>query len=69
PEFSQVSLQAARESITLLKNDNDFLPLGKNSKVLVTGPNANLHTVLNGGWTYTWQGNEESLYPKDKKTI
>lgn len=69
PEFAQVSLQAARESITLLKNDNGFLPLSKNSKVLVTGPNANLRSVLNGGWTYTWQGNEEALYPKEKKTI
>lgn len=68
-EFAEVSLQAARESITLLKNDNNFLPLSKNSKVLVTGPNANLRSVLNGGWTYTWQGNEEALYPKDKKTI
>jgi len=66
---AKLSLQAAREALTLLKNDNTFLPLKRNRKVLVTGPNANLRSVLNGGWTYTWQGNEESVYPKDKKTI
>ncbi|ELS01405.1 beta-glucosidase-like glycosyl hydrolase [Xenococcus sp. PCC 7305] len=69
PEFAQVSLQAARESLTLLKNDQDLLPLNKNQKILVTGPNANLRSVLNGGWTYTWQGNEESLYPTSQNTI
>lgn len=69
PEFAAVSLQAAREALTLLKNDGDYLPLDKNKKVLVTGPTANLRSVLNSGWTYTWQGNEESLYPKNKKTI
>lgn len=68
-ESANLSLQAAREALTLLKNNNGFLPLKKNMKVLVTGPNANLRSVLNGGWTYTWQGNEESVYPKDKKTI
>ncbi len=69
PKFAQVSLQAAREALTLLKNDNGLLPLDKNQKILVTGPNANLRSVLNGGWTYTWQGNEESLYPKTQETI
>ena len=69
PEFAQVSLQAAREALTLLKNDNGLLPLDKNQKILVTGPNANLRSVLNGGWTYTWQGDEESLYPKTQATI
>jgi beta-glucosidase len=69
PESVQVSLQAAREALTLLKNDGGLLPLNKNLKVLVTGPAAHLRSVLNGGWTYTWQGNEESLYPKTKKTI
>lgn len=68
-QFAEVSLQAAREAITLLKNENGFLPISKNFRVLVTGPNANLRSVLNGGWTYTWQGNEEALYPLDKRTI
>lgn len=68
-EFAAISLQAAREALTLLKNEENFLPLNKNQKVLVTGPAANLRSVLNSGWTYTWQGNEESLYPKNKKTI
>ena len=69
PEYAQVSLQAARESLTLLKNDNNILPLSKNKKVLVTGPTADSLISLNNGWTWVWQGSEESLYPKDKMTI
>ena len=65
----QTNLEASEESISLVKNENNFLPLSKNIKVLVTGPTANLLSPLNGGWTITWQGNEESLYPKDKPTI
>lgn len=63
------SLQAAQEAITLLKNEDDFLPLKKDTKVLVTGPAANLRSLLNSGWTYRWQGDEEALYPEDQKTI
>ncbi len=66
---TQINLQAARETITLLENKNSTLPLNKNIKVLVTGPNANLLSVLNGGWSLTWQGNNESLFPEEKFTI
>jgi beta-glucosidase len=65
----EVALQAARESMTLLKNEGGLLPLAKNRKVLVTGPTANSLLPLNNGWTYVWQGSEESLYPKDRPTI
>jgi beta-glucosidase len=68
-EFTKQNLNAAHESITLVKNDSNVLPLKKNSKVLVSGPTANMLSPLNSGWTITWQGNEESLYPKDKNTI
>jgi beta-glucosidase len=64
-----VSLQAARESITLLKNTDNLLPLAKGRKVLVTGPAADSLLPLNNGWTYTWQGTKENLYPKDRPTI
>jgi len=69
PESRQTSLQAARESMTLLKNTNNLLPLSKDRKVLVTGPTADSLISLNNGWTYVWQGSEESLYPKDRPTI
>jgi beta-glucosidase len=69
PESRQASLQAARESMTLLKNANNLLPLTKDRKVLVTGPTADSLISLNNGWTYVWQGSEESLYPKDRLTI
>ncbi|HEV2835182.1 MAG TPA: glycoside hydrolase family 3 N-terminal domain-containing protein [Pyrinomonadaceae bacterium] len=69
PESRQVSLDAARESITLLKNTNNILPLAKTAKVLITGPTSDSLISLNNGWTYVWQGSEESLYPKDRHTI
>jgi beta-glucosidase len=69
PESRQVALQAAQESLTLLKNSENILPLPKNKKVLVTGPTADSLISLNNGWTYVWQGSEESLYPRDRHTI
>src|SRR5689334_11077576 len=69
PEYRAVSLDAARESITLLKNSNNILPLAKTTKVLVTGPTADSLVSMNNGWTYVWQGSEEGLYPKDRHTI
>ncbi|GJM32824.1 MAG: glycosyl hydrolase [Saprospiraceae bacterium] len=68
-EHTAVSLEAALESITLLKNEQ-ALPLAKNSKVLVTGPTANAMMCLNGGWSRTWQGNSPKWDAEDnKKTI
>jgi beta-glucosidase len=68
-ESRQIALQAAQESLTLLKNTNDLLPLSKNRKVLVTGPTADSMISLNNGWTYVWQGSEPSLFPADRMTI
>jgi beta-glucosidase len=65
----KVNLQAAQEAMTLLKNDGNVLPLAKGRKVLVTGPTANKLSVLNGGWSTTWQVDQEQLYPQDKNTI
>jgi beta-glucosidase len=69
PEGRKASLEAARESITLLKNEKGALPLAKTARVLVTGPDADSLVPLNNGWTYTWQGNFEPIYPKNRPTI
>ena len=68
-KFADVSYDAAKQSITLLKNNNDILPLAKNKKVLVTGYAANSLNVLNGGWTHTWQGDNKDVMYKNKQTI
>ncbi|MGE5437940.1 MAG: glycoside hydrolase family 3 N-terminal domain-containing protein [Syntrophothermus sp.] len=68
-DSKNINQQAANESIVLVKNDNNILPLSKDKKILVTGPTANMLSVLNGGWTITWQGNEETLYPQEKNTV
>jgi len=68
-EFEKAAYNTAAESITLLKNKNNTLPLKKNAKVLVTGPNANSMRCLNGGWTYTWQGERTDEYGAKYNTI
>jgi beta-glucosidase len=68
-EFATAAYNTAAESITLLKNNNNTLPLKANAKVLVTGPNANSMRTLNGGWTYTWQGDRTDEYGARYNTI
>ena len=56
-DSKEFNLEAARESIILAKN-NGILPLNKTDtkRILVAGPSGDLMKVLNGGWSYTWQG-------------
>lgn len=68
-EFEKASYKTAAESITLLKNTNNTLPFRANAKVLLTGPNANSMRTLNGGWTYTWQGERTDEYATKYNTI
>jgi beta-glucosidase len=67
--FEQSAYEAAGESITLLKNTNNILPLKKGAKLLVTGPNANSMRSLNGGWSYSWQGEKVSEFADRYNTI
>jgi beta-glucosidase len=50
------TLRAARESMTLLRNQNGALPLSPTGKVVVTGPSADSMTNQLGGWSVSWQG-------------
>ena len=68
-EAHRTALQAAHESIVLLRNSNHILPLASAGKILVTGPTADSLIPLNNGWSYTWQGDKGDLYPKDKPTV
>lgn len=68
-EFEKAAYQTAAESITLLKNTNNFLPLKKDIKLLVTGPNANSMRTLNGAWTYSWQGEKVEEFAAKYNTI
>ena len=74
PEFASakhenIALKSAEESIVLLKNRNDILPLKKGMKILVTGPNANSMRCLNGGWSYSWQGHLTDRFASKYNTI
>ncbi|MCX6181408.1 MAG: glycoside hydrolase family 3 C-terminal domain-containing protein [Bacteroidetes bacterium] len=69
PEYRENTLEAAREAITLLKNEKNILPLAKNKKVLVLGPTSNSKTSLNGCWSYTWQGQDASYFDAKDLTL
>ncbi len=68
-EHALVALQSAEEAITLLKNESSILPLSSKAKVLITGPNANSMRTLNGGWSYSWQGEIADKHAGDYNTI
>jgi beta-glucosidase len=68
PESVERARQAARATMTLLENDGT-LPLRRDARILVTGPAANSLTALNGGWTYTWQGVDDSDFPAGTQSV
>jgi beta-glucosidase len=55
-EHRAVARQAVRESLVLLKNHDQLLPLSRRQRVLVAGDGADDVAKQCGGWTYTWQG-------------
>jgi beta-glucosidase len=59
-KFKNMAKQAALESITLLKNESQTLPLQSTQRILVAGPGAASINMLNGAWTHTWQGMDAS---------
>ena len=63
------ALQAARESIVLLRNENNTLPAASPRKILVTGQSADSKRNLAGGWTLAWQGAKEERYPNEMMTL
>ncbi len=65
----QLAYKAASESITLLKNSDNILPLKGKPKILVTGPNGNNMRTLNGAWSYSWQGELTDRFAGDFNTI
>lgn len=68
-EFEAAAYETARESMTLLKNEDNILPLPADARILVAGPNAHTMRALNGGWSYTWQGRDNEAFTGDYATI
>ena len=76
PRDRRVSLQAARESVTLLRNrpvadGASLLPLSEEQDVLVTGPTAHSMQSMHNGWSYTWQGGgaAQQMFPAGRPTL
>ena len=73
-EFAKLALDGAVESMVLLKNEGNILPIAPRTsnhapRILVTGPNANQMRCLNGGWSYTWQGHRTDEFAQQYNTI
>ena len=68
-EFAKLALEGATESMVLLKNERNILPLQHGKKILLTGPNANQMRCLDGGWSYTWQGHHTDEFAGKYNTI
>lgn len=68
-EFAKIALEGATESMVLLKNEGNILPLQHGKKILLTGPNANQMRCLDGGWSYTWQGHRADEFAGKYNTI
>lgn len=68
-EFAKLAFEGATESMVLLKNKGNILPLQHGKKILLTGPNANQMRCLDGGWSYTWQGHRADEFAGKYNTI
>lgn len=60
PNNKSIARQAVRESLVLLKNNNNILPLDPKKKILVVGDGADNISKICGGWTLSWQGNNHN---------
>ena len=78
PEHKNVARQAVRESLVLLKNNNQLLPIDPSKTILVVGDGASSISKASGGWTLSWQGtghsndkfpNGESILEGIEKTV
>ncbi len=68
-ESKAAARMTAEESITLLKNTENLLPLSANKRVLLTGPNAHSLRTLQGGWTLSWQGEKVERFIDNRNTF
>ncbi len=64
PEHRALAREAVRQSLVLLKNDNQTLPIAKETPLMfVAGQAAEDIGLQVGGWTITWQGKEGKIMP------
>tara|TARA_B100000700_G_scaffold257036_1_gene290553 strand:+ start:4474 stop:6837 length:2364 start_codon:yes stop_codon:yes gene_type:complete len=60
PKNREIARQAVRESMVLLKNNNQVLPIDNSKTILVIGDGAESISKASGGWTLSWQGTGHS---------
>ena len=62
-EYRAVAEKLVEESLVLLKNENDLLPIKEGTKVYITGPAANDQQSQCGGWTLAWNASPTKEIP------
>lgn len=60
PEHRAVAREAVRKSLVLIKNNGAVLPIKPSKTILITGEGADNIGMQTGGWTLSWQGNDNS---------
>ncbi|MFP4335123.1 MAG: glycoside hydrolase family 3 protein [Wenzhouxiangella sp.] len=68
-EHRALARQAVRESLVLLKNKDNILPLPKDQTVIVAGSHADNVAFQSGGWTKKWQGAHNDLYGNPARPV
>jgi len=68
-DFDEIARQTAVETVTLLKNENNSLPISKSEKILLTGYGSHSLNCLNGAWSRTWSGQDTTFNDWEKLTI
>lgn len=69
PAHRALARQAVRESLVLLKNEGDILPLSRNTPVIIAGSHADNVPAQCGGWTKKWQGAHHDLYNNPARPV
>ena len=71
PENRSIARQAVRESMVLLKNNNQVLPINASKTILVVGDGAASISKASGGWTLSWQGtgHENDEFPNGESIL
>ena len=64
-QHREIARTAVQESLVLLKNNNNTLPLNPSKKILIIGEGSKKISKATGGWSYSWQGSnlENSYFP------
>lgn len=69
PGYQEKAREAILESIVLMRNEGNLLPLDDTISIVLAGSTANMKRSLTGGWTYLWGHQDDTAFPDKMLTI